>query len=287
MHQSIAHGDDMTTTNSSRSTTLLLGGTGKTGRRVANRLGMRGLTCRIASRTGTPPFDWHRPETWTNELLRDVAAVYIAYAPDLAVPDAGEQIARFCEHAVARGVRRIVLLSGRGEPQVVPAEQAVARCGAEYTILRAAFMCQNFSEGFLADGVLAGEVQFPADQVAEPFVDADDVAEVAVAELVEDGHAGVTYDLTGPRLLTFAQATAELAVAAARPIAYRSVSWTAYAEMLGAFLPADQVGFFVELFQHVLRGHNAHVSGDVERVLGRPARDFLAFACEAASRWAA
>lgn len=277
-----------TSSHSSTSTTLLLGGTGKTGRRIARRLAARGLACRIASRTGTQPFDWHRPETWTDELLRDVHAVYIAYAPDLAIPGAADQIGQFCAKAVAHGVQRIVLLSGRGEPQAVPAEDAVRACGAESTILRAAFMCQNFSEGFLTDGVLAGEVVFPAAaDVVEPFVDADDLADVAVAALVDGGHAGKTYDLTGPRLVTFAQVTAELAIASRRPITYTPVSWSAYAEMLGAFLPAEQTAFFVDLFRFVLDGHNAHVSGDIERVLGRPARDVADFAREAAIRWAA
>jgi len=282
LRQRIAHVERMTNTK-----TLLLGGTGKTGRRISNLLAARGFATRVASRTGSPPFAWERPETWTDELLRDVRALYIAYAPDLAVPGAAEQIGRFCEHAVARGTRRVVLLSGRGEEQVLPAEAAVRACGADFTILRAAFMCQNFSEGFLADGIHAGEVVFPADTVVEPFVDCDDLAEVAVAALTAEGHAGVTYDLTGPQLLTFAQATAEIAAASGRRIAYRSVSWDTYGNLLAGFLPPDQVAFFIDLFRHVLDGHNAHVSRDVERVLGRPARAFGAYARAAVKQWAA
>jgi uncharacterized protein YbjT (DUF2867 family) len=286
MHLHIGQGECMTT---SRNTTLILGGTGKTGRRIAQRLAARGLPVRIGSRSGTPPFDWNAPETWSEALLHDVGALFIAYYPDLAVPEAADHISRFSRRAVQCGVPRIVLLSGRGEHQVLPAEAAVRGSGAEHTILRSAFMCQNFSEGFLFDGVLAGEVAFPAGEVMEPFVDVDDLADVAVAALTENGHLGATYDLTGPRLLTFAQATAELGAALGRRIKYRPVSSAEYATALAAFLPPEHVTLLIDLFRHVLDGHNAHLSDGVERVLGRPARDFREFAREAAmtGRWAA
>jgi len=264
-------------------TTLILGGTGKTGRRVAQRLRERGEPARIGSRTGTPPFDWNAPSTWSEPLLRDVGAVYLAYYPDLAVPGAAEQIRGFSEQAVRHGVRRIVLLSGRGEHQVLPSEAAVRACGAEATILRAAFMCQNFSEGFLVDGVLGGEVVFPAGSVLEPFVDADDLADVAVAALLGNDHVGATYDLTGPRLLTFAEATAEIGAATERELVYRQVSMEDYGQALSAHLPPEHIAFLVDLFRHVLDGHNSHIGGDLERVLGRPARDFGAYARAAAA----
>jgi uncharacterized protein YbjT (DUF2867 family) len=280
MHPRTAHIAAMTT---NQDTTLILGATGKTGRRVARRLLARGIPVRSGSRTGTPPFEWNDPHTWSAALLRDVGAVYIAYYPDLAVPAAAEQLRGFTEVAVRHGVRRIVLLSGRGEDGALPSEAAVRASGAALTILRAAFLCQNFSEGFLLDDVLRGEVAFPAGQVREPFVDADDLADMAVAALTGNDHAGATYDATGPRLLTFAEATAEIAAAAGRPVAFRSVSSEDYARALAAHLPGEDVAFFVELFRHVLDGHNSHLGDGVARVLGRPARDFRDYAREAAT----
>lgn len=262
-------------------TTLILGGTGKTGRRVAKRLLDSGASrVRIASRSAEVPFDWNEPRTWDAVLAgRDITAAYIAYYPDVAVPDAADHIGRFAKVAASRGVERIVLLSGRGEPEAIASEEALARSGVAFTILRCAFFCQNFSEGVLApdpDGVIA----FPAGDVGEPFIDAEDIAAVAVAALTdrEGQHASRTYDLTGPRLVTFAEAAGEIARATGRAVRYVPVSFDEYARALAPHVPAEQVRFFIDLFRGLLDGHNAHVSGDVERVLKRAPRDFRAYA---------
>ncbi|HXV92665.1 MAG TPA: NmrA family transcriptional regulator, partial [Pseudonocardia sp.] len=180
--------------------TLVTGGTGKTGRRVAQRLRDRGIAVRLGSRAGQPPFDWDDRATW-GPALAGVDAVYLAYAPDLAVPGAAETVGAFAGQAVESGARRIVLLSGRGEPEAQQAEKAVTAAAPGATVLRCSFFAQNFSESFLAGPVRAGEVMLPVDTVPEPFVDADDIADVAAAALTEDGHVGEVYELTGPRLL--------------------------------------------------------------------------------------
>jgi len=257
--------------------TLIVSGTGKTGKRLAARMNRLGLPTRIGSRSGTPPFDWTVPHSWP-AVLRDVGAVYIAYYPDLAFPGAAGHIGAFVDEARRSGVRQLVLLSGRGEPAVGPSERAIVESGLEYTILRAAWLNQNFTEGHLADGIQSGELAFPGGSVAEPFVDADDIADVALAALSDDEHAGRTYDLTGPRLLTFAEATAEIAAASGKPIRYTAIDSATYAEALRPYLPAEQLAFLVELFANVLDGHNAHLSDGVERALGRPPRDFADFA---------
>jgi uncharacterized protein YbjT (DUF2867 family) len=268
-------------------TTLILGGTGKTGRRVAKRLRERLCTVKVASRSGQPTFDWSLRDSWEAALV-GVTSVYLAYYPDLAAPGAAAHIREFSKLAVESGVRRIVLLSGRGEDQVLPSEQAVRDSGAEFTILRAAWFCQNFSEGYLRDGIMSGTLAFPAAGVAEPFVDAEDIAEVAVAALSEQRHVGQTYELSGPRLLTFADAVEEISHATARAIRYVPISMQAYAVELERYLPADYVTFMTELFSHVLDGHNAHLADGVERALGRPARDFSRFLQQAtaAGAWA-
>jgi uncharacterized protein YbjT (DUF2867 family) len=269
----------MTNANTTQ-TTLILGGTGKTGRRVAQRLAARGLPVRMASRSSEPSFDWHDERTWA-AVLNGVDAAYLTYFPDVAAPTAADHVGRFSKLAVERGVRKLVLLAGRGEPQVKPAEQAVSESGASFTILEAAFFCQNFSEGILSP--IDGEIVFPAGEVAEPFVDCDDLADVAVEALLDDAYAGKTLELTGPRVVTFSEAAAEIARASGRDARYTPVSFERYAELLGAVMPAEDVPFLIDLFRYILDGHNAHTTDGVARVLGRPARDFRAYAETAAA----
>jgi uncharacterized protein YbjT (DUF2867 family) len=264
-------------------TTLVLGGTGKTGRRVARRLTARGLPVRIGSRSGEPPFDWEDRSTWA-PALREVESVYLSYHPDLAAPGAAETIGRFAEMAVASGVRRIVLLSGRGEEQAQVSERTVRNSGAEWTILRSSWFSQNFSEDYLLEPVLSGEIALPAEDMAEPFVDVEDIADVAVAALTEDGHAGQLYELSGPRLLTFAEAAEEIAKASGRQVHYVPISPERYtAGMIRQGVPADYAAFLTELFTRVLDGRNAHLTDGVQRALGRQPRDFTDFARDAAA----
>jgi uncharacterized protein YbjT (DUF2867 family) len=264
-------------------TTLILGGRGKTGRRVAARLAARGRPLRIGSRSGDPPFDWEDRATWA-PLLRDVGAAYVSYYPDLAFPGAAATVRAFTQLAVEHGVRRLVLLSGRGEPAAQAAEQEARATTAALTIVRASFMNQNFSESIWLEPVRSGELAVPAGDVAEPFVDAEDIADVAVAALTDDRHAGQLYEVTGPRLLTFAEATAEIAAATGREVRYVPVSSEQFAAaMTGSGVPADLVGGLTELFAEVLDGHNAYLTDGVRRALGREPRDFRDFARDAAA----
>jgi uncharacterized protein YbjT (DUF2867 family) len=260
------------------STTLVLGGTGRMGRRVVERLAAAGSAARVGSRSGTPPFDWDRPDTW-EDVLRGVDAAYVAYFPDLAYPGAAATVREFAELAVASGARRLVLLSRRGEDGAMEGERAVREAGAEWTIVRTSWLAQHFSEGCLLEPVRAGAVALPAPQVGEPFVDAADVADVAVAALTEDGHAGRVYEVTGPRLLTFAEAVEELAAAAGREIRYAHVPLEEYTGLLAERRAAPvQVSLLRYLFSEVLDGRNARVGDGVRRALGREPRDFADFA---------
>jgi len=262
--------------------TLIVGGTGKTGRRVTQRFQARGLPVRVAARSVAPGFDWADPSSWP-ALLSQVHAVYLAYHPDLALPEAADQISAFSKLALESGVRRIVLLSGRGEKGAQASEQGVRNSGAAFTILRAAWFCQNFSEGHLLEPVQRGQIRLPAANVAEPFVDAEDIADVAFAALTEDAHTGVTYELTGPRLLTFAEAAAEIARAAEREVTYVPLSSERYRAELAAQFPAEIAQFLTELFQEVLDGRNAYLGDGVQRALGRRPRDFSDYARTAAA----
>ena len=261
----------------------VLSGTGTTGRRIVERLEARGIRTRIGSRSGTPPFDWADERTWA-PALDGITAAYLAYYPDMAAPGAAETVGALSVLAVEAGVERIVLLSGRGEEDGWPTEEAVRQSGAAWTILRSSWFSQNFSESFLLDPVLAGEVVLPTGSVTEPFVDADDLADVAVATLTERGHDGKTYELAGPRLLTFGDAVDEIAKASGRAVTFMPVSTEEFAAGLAAqSLPPDLVEFFTHLFTKVLDGRNSHLTGDIEEILGRPARDFCDYAKVAAA----
>ena len=263
--------------------TLVIGGTGKTGRRVAERLVARGLPVRIGSRTGQPRFDWEDQSTWA-PALRGASAAYVSYYPDLAVPGAPEAIGALAAVAIETGVRRLVLLSGRGEEEAQRAERVLQASGADWTIIRCSWFNQNFSEDYLVDPVRSGEVVLPVGDVPEPFVDADDIADVAVAALTEDGHSGQSYELTGPRLLTFAQAIEEIAKATGRDIRVMPVSMEEYKSALAeAELPADFAWLITYLFTEVLDGRNAHLSDGVQRALGRAPRDFADYARDTAA----
>ena len=259
-------------------TTLVLGGTGKTGRRIVEQLTARNVPVRVGSRSATPSFVWEDRSTWP-AALAGVGAVYISYYPDLAAPGATDAIGAFTDLAVRSGARRLVLLSGRGEPEAQRCEEIVKASGAQWTVLRCSWFNQNFSENYLLEPILAGEVALPAPNVGEPFVDADDIADAAVAALTDDKHIGQLYELTGPRLLTFAQAIAEIAQASGREIRYVQVPMDDYVVALEqAQLPSDFVALIKYLFTEVLDGRNAYLTDGVQRALGRAARDFTDYA---------
>jgi uncharacterized protein YbjT (DUF2867 family) len=272
----------MTETTRDERPTLVLGGRGKTGRRVVQRLTARGRPVRVGSRSGQPPFDWEDHSTWA-PALHGVGAAYISYYPDLSVPGATKAVRGFADLALEQGVERLVLLSGRGEEEAQQAEREVNETGAELTILRCAWFMQNFSEDYLLDSILGGEVVLPADAQLDPFIDADDIADVAVAALTEPGHAGQLYELTGPRLLTFADAVSEIAEATGREIRYHSVSIEDYAAGAAEHgVPAEVVSLLTRLFSEVL-GNSAYVTDGVQRALGRPPHDFADYAAETAA----
>ena len=281
---SARHLTDVMTESTQKSTTLVVGGTGKTGRRVVDRLTARGLPVRVGSRSGRPPFDWADEATWA-PALRGVGAVYLTYYPDLALPGAANTIRSFADLAVRNGIRQLVLLSGRGEPEAQRCEQIVQSYDIDWTIVRASMFSQDFSEYFLLGPVLSGVVAFPAGDVAEPFIDVDDIADVAVAVLTEDGHARQLYEVTGPRLLTFADAVGEIARASGREVRYVRITPEEYASALRAepSIPDEFATFLPEMFAMIFDGRNAYVADGVRRALGRAPRDFADFARAAAA----
>ena len=273
----------MTATTDTTAPILIVGGNGKTGRRVAERLTALGRPVRLGSRNAQPTFDWERPETW-QAALDGASAAYITYYPDLAVPGAPEAIEAFVRTALAKGVKRLVLLSGRGEPEAQQSEEMLKASGADWTILRCAWFSQNFGEGFLLEPVLEDAVRLPAGAVPEPFVDADDIADVAVAALTQEGHVGKLYELTGPEAITFEEAVAEIARSTGRDIRYEQVPIEAFvAELRAAGVPAVFVDLVVVLFTEVLDGRNVAVADGVRQALGREPKPFAQYVRETAA----
>jgi uncharacterized protein YbjT (DUF2867 family) len=262
---------------------VVLGASGKTGRRVVERLRARGVPVRPGSRSAQPPFDWNEPHTWA-PVLAGASAAYVSYFPDLAAPGASEAVGALAGVAIEAGVDRLVLLSGRGEEEAQRSEEALMRSGAAWTVVRASWFNQNFSEGHFREPLLAGALALPAGDVGEPFVDADDIADVAVAALTEEGHVGEVYEVTGPRLLRFAEAVEEIARASGRELAYTCIGIEDFvAGLAHEGVPEDEVAALRYVFTEVLDGRNAHVTDGVQRALGRPPRDFTAFARRAAA----
>lgn len=261
---------------------LVIGASGKTGRRIVNSLDKRGHAVRPGTRRAPIPFDWDDDGTWAR-ALDGVSSAYVSYFPDLAFPGAADKIGALAALARSMGTRRLVLLSGRGETCAEHCEDIVRNSGVDYTLVRCAWFAQNFSEGYLRDPVVDGAIALPAGDVREPIVDVDDIADVAVAALTEPRHGGELYEITGPRLLHFSEAAAELSAVAGRSVRYQPITLAQFHAAM------TQIGgeFIADVFTHVCRealdGRNEWLGDGVQRALGRPPRDFGDFCLMAAA----
>lgn len=266
-----------------QSTVLVTGATGRTGRRIAHLLHSRGVPTRLASRAAPEPFDWYEPASWP-AALDGCGAAYLCYSPDLAFAGVDALVAEFAAIAVERGVRRLVLLSGRGEPAAQRCERIVLDAGVAATVVRCAWFQENFSEHFLRDGVLTGRIAMPAGAVTEPFVGLDDVAEIAVRALTGGGSEGRVLELTGPESIGFRRVAAILSAALDREIVYESVDvGTFVAEAVAAGLALADAEALGGLVGEVLDGRNTTITHTIGQVLGRPATTFEQYARRAAA----
>lgn len=256
---------------------LIIGKSGKTGARVEAQLRRRGLATRPVSRSTCPAFDWTCPDTWLLPL-QGVKQAYISYQPDLAMPDAETTLRAFIKTARTQGVEHLVLLSGRGEDGANRAENALIESGLRWNVVRASWFFQNFSESFLTESVIAGELTLPVGDVKEPFVDCDDIAEVAVAALTDQTLSNRLFEVTGPELLTFAECVAIISGIAGRHIEYKQVPLEPYLGYLREQgLNEGELWLLRELFTQVLDGRNSYLTHGVEEALGRPPRRFTDF----------
>ncbi|NEW29933.1 NAD(P)H-binding protein [Nocardia cyriacigeorgica] len=275
------------------STVLVIGGTGKVGRRVAARLRARGDDVRVASRSGATRFDWTDPQTW-EAALDGVRAVFVV--PLDVSPSPTPSLVRA---AAAAGVERMVLLSARGVDTPgyfgadyaggrshLEGEQALRESGLAWTVLRPSWFMQNFSEGAFLGGVLSGELALPVADGKSAFVDAADIADVAVAALTGTGHDGQVYDLTGPAPLSIEEALAQIATASGRRANYLPVEVADFErELAGQGVSAAEIELWSGALSSIRTSSDAVVADGVRRALGRDPRTFAAFAAAEADAW--
>ncbi len=259
-------------------TPLILGGSGKTGKRVAERFSASGLNFRVGTRHSKIPFDWYDASTW-QKAIQGINAVYVVFSPDLAVPGAPEIIKNFIQVAKSCDVEHLVLLSGRGEEEAQTCEKIVMNSTLDWTIVRSSWFAQNFSESFFLDDILRGQVFLPVGEIKEPFVDVEDIADIVFAALTEEKHKSQIYEVTGPKLLTFRTVISEIAAATNRTIDFQQVTMDEYVKfMTEAEVPQDYVALIKYLFTEVLDGRNASLTDGVKRALGREPRSFHDYA---------
>ncbi|MBE9563908.1 MAG: NAD(P)H-binding protein [Proteobacteria bacterium] len=256
---------------------LIIGSSGKTGRRVAERFNANGLEYRAGSRHSKIPFDWYDAGTW-QRALHGINAIYVVFSPDLAVPGAPAIIKDFVQVAKTCGVDHLVLLSGRGEEEAQNCENIVMNSTIDWTIVRSSWFAQNFSESFFLDDIVRGQVFLPVGEIKEPFVDIEDIADIVYAALTDEKHKGQIYEVTGSKLLSFRDVFAEIEEATDRKIEYQQVSMDDYVKFMNdAKVPQDYVALIKYLFTEVLDGRNESLTDGVQRALSREPGSFSAY----------
>jgi uncharacterized protein YbjT (DUF2867 family) len=262
---------------------LIVGANGKTGSRVGARLAAAGVPTLGVSRTTNPSFDWADPSTWPMALA-GARGAYLTYHPDLSVPEAEGHIRTFCELARDAGLEHVVLLSGRGEEGAARAEHVLRQSGLAWNIVQASWFAQNFSESFMLEGVIAGELVVPAGTSPEPFIDIDDIADVVAAAFLEPGLRNRLFEVTGPRSMTFAECVAEISAAAGYTVRLTEVPLDAYLQALrDQHLPEYLIEVLRQLFTDLFDGRNAQTASGVREALGRPATSFDEYARKTAA----
>lgn len=253
---------------------LVIGSTGKTGSRVLKGLKALGFAPKGASRKGAVTFDWEDPTSWA-PALDGVDAVYLTYYPDLAVPKAPGDISKFCALAKMKGVKHITVLSGRAEPAAQVCENIIMQSGISWTVIRASWFNQNFSEGLFHRFVMEGNIALPVTTITEPFIDIDDIAEIAIASLTDERHAGQLYEVTGPELISFVDIADKFTKHLNRKTRFESISMAEFERRLNqSGVPQEAIEALVYLFGEVLDGRSESITDGVERALGRPATSF-------------
>lgn len=276
--------------NNDAPTALILGGTGRSGSLLAGKLTQRGIIPRTAARHGAEVrFDWDDPATYA-DALTGMDRLYLV-TPVLRVRYA-DQVAGFLDLVESAGVRHVTFLSTHNADQApagidIAAVEAdlAARSGVTHSVLRPAWVMQNFTDDHLP--LIDGAITVPSGGGTEAFVDAEDIAAVAAETLLDpDAHAGVWYTLTGPQALGFGEVADIIAAVSGRPVVHHDIDQEAWISgALAAGVPADYAVMLRWLTGAIISGHGATPTGDVEKVTGRPATSFREFADRNAQVW--
>lgn len=270
-------------------TFLILGGTGKVGHRVARILGRDGHDVRAVGRSTPLRFDWRESQTWA-PAVRDADGVFVV-GPGSAT-DWSPLLATFLDTASAAGVRHAVLLSSRAveflpDGNVARAEQALRAGRLPWTILRPTHFAQNFTEAMFIP--VDGHIVAPVGEGAEPFIDVEDIAEVAAHALANGAAIGETLELSGPSALTFEQAAHVLSEVTGRRLTFRDQSDADHtAALRAAGTPEDYIRWRLAMLSGIRRGDDAYLSDGVAHLLHRPATDLATWAHREATQapWA-
>jgi uncharacterized protein YbjT (DUF2867 family) len=276
--------------NTANRRVLVLGGTGKTGSRVADTLSALGVGVRTAARGGADiRFDWNNPATFEG-ALQGVTGVYLV-SPVMRVDFAGV-VSDFLDQAEQAGVRNVTYLSAYGMEHA-PAEVALraveldleSRGSFTHSIVRPAWFMQNFSETFLKP--VEDEIVVPGGTGGEAFVSAEDIASVAAATLAEpERHAGRAYAPTGPESLTLDEAARIISAAAGRTIVYRDTDRTEWVgAMVRSGVPAEYGEVLHALTETIASGRGAQPNDDVLAATGAAPVSFADFAAKTAPAW--
>jgi uncharacterized protein YbjT (DUF2867 family) len=252
----------------------VIGATGKTGYRVSQRLKEMGIAVRDLARNTSPGFDWTERSNWA-EALKGLDSLYVTYHPDLAVPQAQADIEHLLSVAQSQHIEHIVLLSGRGEDGARAAEVLLEESGVAWNVVRASWFMQNFSESFMLDGVLERNLVLPQPKASEPFIDVDDIADVAVAALIDPSLRNQLFEITGSEILSFDECMEVISEEIGEHVELTVVPLDAYLEAGKAAGMTDDMAWLIqELFSQVLDGRNEYTTSTIEQVLGKPARTF-------------
>lgn len=261
------------------STYVILGGTGKVGRRLTRSISDLGLEARPVGRGTVPAFDWREESTWGAALAGTVGAFVVG--PGSAT-DWSETLSRFLAVAETTGLQHVVLLSARGVQfhptgAVATAERAVRNGPLAWTILRPTHFAQNFTEAMFVPQ--DGRIVAPVGAGAEPFIDIDDIAAVAAIVLTRRGYDGRVLELSGPRSLTFAEAAGVLSRVSGSPVQFVDESDAEHEERLRRVgIPDGYVEWRMAMLRGIRAGSDGALSDGVQEVLGRPATSFRAWA---------
>jgi uncharacterized protein YbjT (DUF2867 family) len=265
-------------------TTLVIGATGTTGSRTAAGLIAAGQRVKAASRRGAPltgaepvRFDWYDPATF-GEALAGADRVYLV--PPVGDPDPAAVMLPFLRQARAAGVERAVLLSASAIPEGGPAVGAVHRALPglfdQWAVLRPSWFMQNFTGSHAhADSIREqGVILTAAGTGRVGFVDAEDIAAVAVHALTDDRPPNADLVLTGPETLSHDDIAAVVTQVTGRPVAHHRLTYEAMRDRLAAVIPLEFATMLAEMDRAIAEGAEDRTTDTVERLTGRPPHGF-------------